>query len=72
MSWISINDRLPDNANNVLLYGTSVCGCCNYQGPSLFVGFYEKELQCFRSEYEHWLCEINVLYWMPIPKLLKK
>lgn len=67
-SWINPIDRLPDNANNVLVwyeyfrYGDYNCMWQRYG------------IACYIKQYESWFGEdlngtnTKVLYWQPLPK----
>lgn len=57
--WISVNDRLPDEYENVLTYG---------ERPSYDVVYVNRLID---KENGEWLYD-GVTHWMPLPKIPKE
>ena len=55
--WISVNDRLPENCIEVLVYDTD-CG--------IVIGWYDKKDSVFVAEFINELDAVT--HWMPLPK----
>jgi hypothetical protein len=65
--WISVEDRLPERWERVLVYERNCCNNCNGGTYSIKIncqgnGCFWHE-QCFCSEITH---------WMPLPKVPKE
>lgn len=56
--WVSVEDRLPENNNNVLIYA-------NKTGEKIEVAFYDDEDKEWAGLNSFWLPYIT--HWMPLP-----
>jgi len=58
--WISIEERVPDNEESVLVFDRKARDYCN-----MWVGWYD-------PNYMRWVCEgspyFHVTHWMPLPE----
>ena len=59
--WISVNDRLPENSDSVLVFGKYICG------GSIDMAWCNSVTKTFYSEEESHLLD-NVTHWMPLPE----
>ncbi len=55
--WISVNDRLPENCIEVLVYDTD-CG--------IVIGWYDKEIGDFAADFISPLDAVT--HWQPLPE----
>jgi hypothetical protein len=58
VEWISVNDRLPEIGDKVLIY-------CSSQGQLIAYLSYEKQwIHVFDGSYLY----LNITHWMPLPE----
>lgn len=65
MEWISVDDRMPDEFNSVIICD-SKADCQDMRDP--IIGHYEPDIDS-GTWYRDWSSEVlNVTHWMPLPE----
>ncbi len=66
MDWISVEDRLPEVGQRVLVYGISS------QQPEIHVGEFTGHSWFYFPEDASWSSLVDVTHWMPLPEAPKQ
>lgn len=64
--WIDVNEKLPDDGDDVLAVRGSQLELCTFSDPTMVT---DKETLWFNWDKAEWINNKYITHWMPIPSL---